>query len=151
MRVHFVLVPLSLWATSAAAQEVAAERPASSGAIQLPPEIRDPATAERVAGAVQSLSQALLDIKIGGLEATLDGRKPTAAERNSTLGDLARRNDPDFDRHLQQRIASARPMIEQSIRAFSDALPEISRSLSDARRSVERAIANMPDPNYPKR
>jgi hypothetical protein len=31
------------------------------------------------------------------------------------------------------------------------ALPEISRDLKDVRKSLERAIANMPDPNYPKR
>ena len=68
-----------------------------------------------------------------------------------TVRDLARRDDPDIDRHLQQKIAEARPMIEQSMRAMNEALPAIQESLVEAQKSLQRAIANMPDPNYPKR
>jgi len=34
--------------------------------------------------------------------------------------------------------------------AYTDAAA-VERSLADVRRSLDRAIANMPDPNYPKR
>jgi hypothetical protein len=30
-------------------------------------------------------------------------------------------------------------------------MPAISQALNDAQRAVDRAIANMPDPTYPKR
>jgi hypothetical protein len=100
---------------------------------------------------MESLSKALLDVKVGGVQAALEGRKATPAERNLTVRDLARRDDPDVDRHLQQRIADAKPMIEQTVRAMNEALPEIDRSLAEARQSLERAIANLPDPNYPRR
>jgi len=149
MRATIVLLPLCLSAAPALAQPAPAA-PAEP-AIQLPPELTDPATAARLANTMQSLSKALLDVKVGGMQAALEGRTPTPAERNTTVRDLARRDDPQIDRHLQQRIAEAKPMIEQSIRAMNEALPEIARSLADARRSLERAIANMPDPNYPKR
>jgi hypothetical protein len=143
-----MLVPLALCAAPALAQPAP---PAEPEAIQLPPQLADPATADRLADTVQSLSDALLDLKVGGMQAALEGRKATPAERNRTVRDLARRDDPDIDRHLDERIAQAKPVIEQSIRAMNEALPEITESLAAARRSLERAIANMPDPNYPRR
>jgi hypothetical protein len=85
------------------------------------------------------------------MQAALEGRKATPAEKQRTVRDLARRDDPEIDRHLDERIAQAKPAIEQSIRTMNEALPEITRSLAEARRSLERAIANMPDPNYPRR
>ena len=148
MRIAFVLSPLALCATPALAQSAP---PADPQPIQIPPELADPATADRLADTVQSLSDALLDLKVGGMQAALEGRKATAAERSRTVRDLARRDDPQIDRHLHERIAEARPVIEQSIRSMNEALPDITRSLAEARRSLERAIANMPDPNYPRR
>jgi hypothetical protein len=93
----------------------------------------------------------MLDLKIGAVQAAIEGRQPTPAERNLSLGDLARRNDPQIDRHLQQQIATAKPKIEQSIHALNQALPEINADLQRAHQALQRAIANMPDPNYPRR
>jgi hypothetical protein len=148
MRRSFLLVPLSLVAAPAFAQ--AAPVPPTP-AIQLPPQLADPGTADRVADAMQSLSQALLDLKVGKLQATLEGRKPRPGERNLTVRDLERRKDPNFERHLNEQIAAARPRIEQGIRAMNQALPEITADLQHAQQAVERAISNMPDPNYPRR
>jgi hypothetical protein len=145
MRLSTALLPLALCAVPAWSQ------PAPSGSVQLPPELADPATADRLADSMQALSKALLDVKVGGVQAALEGRRATSAEKNITIRDLARRDDPQVDRHLQQKIAEAKPMIEQSIRAMNDSLPAIQQSLLEAQRSLERAIANMPDPTYPKR
>jgi len=150
MRLTLALLSLSLCATPAFAQS-ARPAPAEPKAIQIPPELADPATADKLANAMQSLSNALLDLKVGGVQAALEGRKPSPAEQDMTVRDLARRDDPQADRRLQERIAEAKPMIQQSIKAMNEALPEITRNLADARKSLERAIANMPDPNYPKR
>jgi hypothetical protein len=150
MRASLLLL-LSLGSAPAAAQPVAPPAPPEPNAIQIPPELTDPRTANRLADAMQSLSSALLDVKIGGLQATLEGREPTRAERNTTVRDLARRDDPQIDRHIQQRIAEAKPRIEQSMKALNDALPSIMQGLEQAQKSLERAVANMPDPNYPKR
>jgi len=80
-----------------------------------------PDTAERIASAMQSLSKAAQD--------------------------LAGRRDPQMDR----QVAEARPQIEHTVQAVNKALPEITEDLRRAQKAVERAIANMPDPNYPKR
>jgi hypothetical protein len=142
MRVSLALLPFCLCATPALAQAKAPE-----ASLQL----ADPATADRLADAVQSLSDALLDLKVGGMQAALAGRNATPAEKKLTVRDLARRDDPEIGRHLDQRIAEAKPAIEQGIKAINEAMPEIARSLAEARKSLERAIANMPDPNYPRR
>jgi len=143
MRKTLFLLPLLLCASPALAQE--APPP------QLPPEIMDPATIQRVTVQMQALSQALLDMRIGGVQAALEGREATPREKRITVGDLARRKDPDFDRHMQQQMATVGPQIQRSVKAINRALPEMMRSVEDVRRSLDRALANMPDPDYPRR
>lgn len=151
MRPSLVLLPLLLCAVPASAQTPGPALHPDPQTIRLPPELADPAAADRLADAMQSMSQALLDLKVGRLQAALEGRKATPADRNLTIRELARRKDPEFERQLQQRIAEARPKMEQGIRALNETLPEVTEDLQRAQRSVERAIANLPDPNYPRR
>jgi hypothetical protein len=141
MRKSLIILPFLLTSGPAFAQ----------AAPQLPPELTDPATAQRLTNSMQALSGALLNMRVGEVAAALEGRPATPEERNLTVGDLARRDDPDFDRHFHDQIASVGPTMQRSIQAMNKALPEISRDLKDVRKSLERAIANMPDPNYPKR
>jgi len=147
MRASLILLPLTLCAAPALAQAA----PAAQDMIRVPPELTDPATADRLADAMQSLSQALLDMRVGNIQAALEGRRATPSERRMTVRDLARRNDPDFERHLNQQIATAKPRIERGIRAMNQALPEVNEDLQRARQSLERALSNLPDPNYPRR
>ena len=142
MRISLVVLPLSLCAAPAMAQ------PAPN---PIPRALTDPATVHRLTDSMQSLSQALLDMRVGNIQAALEGRAPTPAERDLTVGDLARRNDPQFDQHLQQNIEAARPKIEQSVRALSEGVPQVTEDLQRARKSLERAMSNLPDPNYPRR
>jgi hypothetical protein len=142
IRPSLILLPLAFSAAPALAQ--AAPAPAPQLAI-------DPATVNKLAEGMRAMSQALLDLHIGELQAAAEGRAATAAEKNLTLGDIARRDDPDFDRHLQQRIAEAKPQIEQSLKVLNETLPKVTEDLQRAQKSIERAMANMPDPNYPKR
>jgi hypothetical protein len=135
-----ILLPLLMSATPAFAQPP-----------EVPRELTDPATADRIAGGIQGMSQALLDLRVGALQAAIEGRRPTASDRRLTVRDLGRREDPDFDRKLNQQIADAKPMIHQSMKALNDALPAVMQELEQAQQSIERAIANMPDPTYPKR
>ncbi|HEY4071346.1 MAG TPA: hypothetical protein VGM04_07305 [Sphingomicrobium sp.] len=146
MRSSFLLLSLTVCATPVLAQSVPPAAPAAPPALQVPPEAVD-----RLADSIQSLSQVFLDMKVGGVQAALEGRKASRAERDLTVRDLGRRNDPNFDRNIEQQIALARPKLEQSVRALNETLPEITQDLQDARRSIERAIANLPDPNYPRR
>ena len=143
MRKILVLLPLLGFAAPAMAQP--APRP------QLPPELTDPATADRLADAVQGLSQALLDLRVGEVRAALEGRPASPGERNMTVRDMARRDDPNFDRHVQRDIANVRPMMRQSMNALNQALPQMMQGLNQAQQALERVVANMPDPTYPRR
>jgi hypothetical protein len=121
-----------------------AQAPADT--VQLPPELTDPATADHLADAMQALSNVLLDLKVGEVQAALEGRQPTAAEKNLTVRDLGKIDDQE----LQHRMAEMKPQLEHSMKAFQRALPEMMKSLDQAQKSLERAAANMPDPTYPK-
>ncbi|HYX46981.1 MAG TPA: hypothetical protein VE820_09210 [Sphingomicrobium sp.] len=145
MRTNLILATLCICATPATAQTVGPAA-APPPAIGIAPE-----TVDRLADSMQSISQALLDMKVGGVEAALEGRKASRAERDLTVRDLGRRNDPNFDRNIEQQIASARPKLAQGARALNEALPQITHDLQNAQASIERAISNLPDPNYPRR
>ena len=141
MRKILIALPFLLGASPAFAQQ----------APLLPPELTDPATAQKLAVTMHALSQAFLNVRVGGVKAAMEGREASPQERNVTVGDLARRDDPDFDRHLQRQMATIGPQLQRSMRAMNEALPELMRSFKDAKKSLERAAANMPDPTYPNR
>jgi hypothetical protein len=142
MRSRLILLPLLLYASPALAQQ----QP-----VPLPREFTDPATAQKLANAMQVLSNALLNVKVGEVQAAMEGRQATPQEKNMTVGDMARQRDPDFDRHFHQQIATVGPMMQQSMKALNQALPSMMQGLAQAQQALERAVANMPDPNYPKR
>ena len=144
MRKTLILLPLLLCASPALAQ-------AAPPPPQLPTELTDPVAIQRFTDQMEALSHAVMDIRIGGVEAALDGREATPSEKRMTVGDLARRKDPDFERHLHQQMATVGPQIRRSVKAINRALPEIMRSVADAQKSIDRALANMPDPDYPRR
>lgn len=141
MRKSLILLPLLLIAAPAAAQPEP----------KLPPELTDPKTAERLADTMQSLSQAFLDLPAGEIQASIEGREPTPAEKKMTVGDVARRNDPNFERSFRKQMAEVGPTIERGMKALRTALPAMVKALDDVGRAIDRAAANMPDPTYPKR
>ena len=136
-----IALPLLLCASPVAAQPVP----------QLPPELADPATIHQLTGALLQLTHALMNVRIGEARAALEGRDASPRERNQTIGDLARRDDPDFERRMHQQIASIEPQAQRGVQAVNRALPAIMQSLDDAERAVDRAVANLPDPTYPRR
>jgi hypothetical protein len=144
MRARFILLPLSLFAAPVCAQSAP---PAERSVVEVPPELTDPAAGDKLADAMQSLSNAFLDLRIGEMQAALEGRQPTSADRGRTIASETGTNA----RELRARIAAARPMIAQSVKALQQSLPVVVQSLAEAQKSLERAVANMPDPNYPNR
>lgn len=147
MRTSLILLPLIAIAVPISAQPSAPAQPPAD----IERALNDPAMADKLANAMQALSRAFLNLPVGEVQAAVEGRKPTAAEKRLTVRDIGRRNDPNFDRNLQRQIAQSRPIIEQSMKAMSEALPSMMQGLQQAGQALERAAANMPDPNYPKR
>ena len=141
MRATMLLLPLL-----AAAAPVSAQM-----APPYQPMVIPPAAADKVANALDAVTDALLDVKVGKLKAAIDGRPATPGEREMTLRDMAASKDPNFERDLHRKIAEARPMVRESIRSVDAAVPQVMQGLQQASRAIERATANMPDPTYPQR
>lgn len=146
MHKSLLFIPLLFCAGPAFAQDM----PPPS-AIQLPPALTDPAAQMKLAMKLQRISTALLNIRVGDMQAALEGREATPRERNETVGDIVRKKDPNFDRDVQREVATVGPKIQRSVQALNRALPEMIRSVDDAQRSLKRAVSNLPDPNYPER
>lgn len=150
MRHSLLLLPLLMTATPALGQ-APAPPPPSHPPAEMQRALNDPAMADRLANMMQALSKAFLDLPVGEVQAAVEGRPATPAEKKLTVRDLGRRDDPNFDRNIQRQIAQSKPMIRQGMKTLSDTIPVMMKSLEDVQRSLERAAANMPDPTYPKR
>src|SRR6476659_6383825 len=143
-----LFLPLLMFAAPAAAQTAPSP---SQPPVDMPRALTDPATAERLANVMQALSKAFLDLPVGDVQAAVEGRPATPAEKRLTVRDLGRRDDANFDRNFQRQMTQARPMIEQSMKAMSTALPAMIHSLQEAGQAMDRAVQNLPRPDYPRR
>ncbi|MEO8175915.1 MAG: hypothetical protein ABI626_04565 [Sphingomicrobium sp.] len=155
MRSFLMVVPLLLAASPALAQPVSpATRPAPIAppeTIVVPPQLTDPATVDRIGGMMQAMSKALLNLPVGEIEAAAQGRPATRADRARTIRDIGRATDPDFERNLDRQLADSRIAVQAGIKAVAAALPAVIKDLTDAGHEIEKATANLPSPNYPKR
>ena len=150
MRAFLLALPLMFVSNPALAQSRPAPAPLP-GAIVVPPELTDPATVDRLGAMAQALSKAVLNLPVGEIEAAAEGRPVTRADRGRTIRELGRREDPNFERNLERQLADSRVLMQASMKAFAAALPSMIKGLSDAARELEKASANLPSPNYPKR
>jgi len=145
MRFHLLALPFALAAAPALAQ--AAPAPSSSDELRIPPELSDPALANRLVDTMQALSRAFLNLPVGEAEAALQGRPATSADKRRTVASESGMTE----RELKQKIDESRPMMIASQRALMAALPAMMKGLKDAEKEFDRAAANMPHPDYPKR
>jgi hypothetical protein len=136
MRIAYLILPLTLTAG-----------PALAAPVQVPPQLSDPALADRMTDAIHAMSSALLNLPIGEIEAAAQGRAPTPADRTRTVRSETGLNEAELGR----QIDGSRVAIQQGMKAMAVVLPKIAGALEDAKRQMETATANMPRPDYPKR
>lgn len=149
MRVTLCLLVLLLASAPAASQghQGQPKAPAPKEAIQVPPGLTDPATADRLVDAMKAMSQAFLSLPVGEVEAALEGRAPTPADRSRTV----RSESGLAEAELKQQIEASRPVMQAGMKALAAALPAMLEGLAGAGRELERAATNVPRPDYPKR
>jgi hypothetical protein len=112
--------------------------------------LRDPATAQKIDRSMEALTNALLDLKVGELQAAVEGRQPTPADRALTVRELERRGGGDPEA-IRRQIREAGPAIAKGMNALASALPAMTGALEDLEKALEKVAANVPDPAYPKR
>jgi hypothetical protein len=148
MRLQLFIVPLALVAAPVAAQAPAARAQAPSAEdMRLPPELSDPRLADRLVDALKILSRSFLAIPTGEVEAALEGRQVTAAERTRTVASETGLTE----RELQRKLDDSRPAMQGAQKALVAAIPAMMKGLVEASKELEKATANMPQPGYPKR
>ena len=101
MRQLLFALPLMLVAVPAAAQPAPA-----SEAAQIPPELADPALADKLTRVSGTLAQALMNLPIGEMEAAIEGRTPTQADRQKRVRDEV---GPEGERRLMAEVATSGP------------------------------------------
>ncbi|MFC7536519.1 hypothetical protein ACFQPG_03965 [Sphingomonas sp. GCM10030256] len=145
MRALLLLVPAGLLAAPAAAQPRAAEPPRRD--IVLPPEIADGRMVDQMGDMVGALTRAFMNLPVGEVEAAIENRPVTRADRMKTV----RSESGMSERELQGEIERSKVAMKQGGQAMVRALPVITDALNRAGDEIARAIANMPSPNYPRR
>ena len=143
MRLLLIALPLTLIAAPAMAQQ--------PNAPQLPRELTDPAMADKLGRMAGALSRALLDLNVGEVEAAVEGRPVTQADRRRTVRDMAAGGDPNIERTIERQAATSGAAIQAGVRAMAAALPAILQSVDRAAAEIDRATANLPQPGYPRR
>jgi hypothetical protein len=141
MRMFWIALPLTLAPVPAVA--------APKEAPQLPQELSDPAMADKLGKMMGTLTRVLMDLPVGELEASVQGREPTAADRSRRVRDHL--GGPDAEREVEARVAASGRQMQAMSKALVASLPSIMKSLEGVERELERATANLPDPTYPKR
>ena len=141
MRRFLALVLLGSLATPAAAA------PPSAPPVVLPPEITDGRVLDELGTMIGSLSRAFLNLPVGELEAAVENRPATRADRNRTVRSVTGTDE----RELQADIEAGKGAVKNGGQALARALPVVVEALNTAGRELERATANVPQPGYPRR
>jgi hypothetical protein len=141
MRAYWIALPLLMAPVPALA--------APKATPQLPPELSDPAMADKLGKMAGALTRALMDLPVGELEATIQGREPTPADRAKRVRDEI--GGPAAERQVAAQVAQSGRHMQAMSRALVDSLPSIMSALDQMESSLERATANIPDPTYPRR
>ena len=119
--------------------------------ITVPPELSDPAVADKLGRMSGALAKAMLDMPVGELEAAVEGRPATRADKARRVRDEVGGDDSAIERRVAAATAASGQAMQAATKALVASLPAILASLEGARVELEKATANLPDPTYPKR
>ena len=143
MRALLIALPALLVAAPLPAQTVPPQADR-----KIPPELSDPAIADKLSRASGVLARVLMDLPVGEIEAAMEGRTPTEADRRKKVRDEI---GPDGERKLMAQAAASGPQMRAMQKALVASLPALMSALQGVEQELEKAVANLPDPTYPKR
>jgi hypothetical protein len=146
-----ILSALLLSATIAAPAAAQQRAPAPAETAEIQRALTDPAITDKLTRVLPALGVALLKLPVGEIEAAMEGRPATRADKRKTVGDLGRREDPNFERNLKADLANSGETMKAGMKAMSTALPVMMEGMRKAAEEMEKAMANLPSPAYPRR
>ena len=148
MRILSVLLLSTAIAAPAAAQQAG---PVGTETAEIERALTDPAVTDTLTKVLPALGDALLKMPVGQIEAAIEGRPATRADRRKTVGDLGKRDDPNFERNLKADLANSGEMMKAGMKGMAAALPAIMNGMKAMADEVEKATSNLPSPTYPRR
>jgi hypothetical protein len=132
---------------SVAAPALAQQPPRPAPPVDLPPEIADGRVIDQLGSMMGALSKAFLNLPVGELEAAVENRPATRADRQRTVRSVTGMSERELDADIEQ----GKGAVKAGGQAMARALPVIVEALNEAGESIERATANLPQPGYPNR
>jgi hypothetical protein len=117
---------------------------AASAFIAAPALAQPPRPSEQIqdyAPAIDRTADALLNLDLGPL---LDAADPYRRHHRRTLRDMARRDDPDFERRMHATIYDTAATMGRAADAFAAAQPAMRRALTQFERDMAAAMAAPP-------
>jgi len=117
---------------------------AATGFIALPASAQPPRLSEKIqdyAPAVDRAADAMLNLDLGPI---LDAADPYRRHHRRTLRDMARRDDPDFERRMHATIYGTAATMGRAADAFAAAEPALRRSIDQFQRDMAAALAAPP-------
>lgn len=110
-----------------------------------------PQEIERVGDVTAATVDAILDVPIGPLREAIEGRRLSRREREETLGDHARKDDPYFRERMRDQITVAGAAVGVLAEQMAVMTPVLRQTLEDAQRRVEEAARGVPPRDYDRR
>ena len=117
--------------------------------VAIPPALSDPAMADQLGRIAGVLAKSLMNLPVGEMQAAIEGRPATPADRAKTVRDSL--GDPYLEQRVAAGAAASGRTMQAATKALVASLPAIMKSLDGVEKELERAVANIPDPTYPRR
>jgi hypothetical protein len=114
--------------------------------IALPASAQPPRPSERIqdyAPALDRAADAMLNLDLGPI---LDAVDPYRPHYRRTMRDMARRDDPDFERRMHATIYDTAATMGRAADAFAAAEPALRRAITRFERDMAAAMAAPPPP-----
>ena len=128
---RLLFLPLLAAATAMASPVMASEQTPESEIME---KLNDPEFQDGLVSMMSGFMGAMMEIPIGQLAHSIEkaipenmrrDRKFSDIDRDATVGDFARRDDPDFDRNLEHKMRHGTAMLGIMASEFGALLPEL--------------------------
>ena len=129
-----ILAPVAIVAASMIAAPALAQTHVDPRDRELIESLPHPYEVEEMGDRLGDALGAMVDVPVGGVINAID---PYArAHPDTSIGDLARRDDPYFDEKLQDQVADISLKMADMVRGVAIAAPAFRRSLEELERSL---------------
>ena len=150
MRLVTALLAAAALPGTAMAQSVTPPAPPSPADVaEMQRQIADPATGAALSRMTGAVTRALMDMPVGEIEAAVEGRPATVADRRRTVRDTV--GGPEEAARIEREVAASGAQMQVMQRALVAALPGMIAAAGEMQKAIEQAGASLPLAGYERR